>query len=109
MPQGDGSNGRVGRVVLFPACCVRSDAVSRLVVVASALGSEEIGIVGVRCLGFFTGLGSVSIGVYDETIVWRALCVEDLMAGGFGKWWMEKYGRAVCVGESASASASGGS
>jgi hypothetical protein len=31
------------------------------------------------------------------------------VAEGFGKCWMERHGRAVCVGESESASASEGS
>lgn len=51
MPQDDGSNGHVVLAALLSEDCTRSDAVSRPVV-ASALGDEEIGIVGVSCLGF---------------------------------------------------------
>lgn len=51
MPQDDGSNVHVVLAALLSEDCTRSDAVSRPVV-ASALGDEEIGIVGVSCLGF---------------------------------------------------------
>jgi hypothetical protein len=63
LAQGDGSNGYVvlstGGIV-FRVLCVRSDVVSRPVLVASALGNEEIGIVGVRAWDS-AGLGSVSM------------------------------------------------
>jgi hypothetical protein len=69
LAQSDGSNGYVvlstGGIV-FRVLCVRSDGVSRPVLVASALGNEEIGIVGVKGLGC-RGAGNCSDVVYTIT------------------------------------------
>jgi hypothetical protein len=109
LAQSDGSNGYVvlstGGIV-FRVLCVRSDVVSRPVLVASALGNEEIGIVSVKGLGC-RGAGKCSnvvYCVYDNTVEWHALGVENSVAEGFGECCVEKRGRAVCVGESAGAS-----
>jgi hypothetical protein len=91
LAQSDGSNGYVvlstGGIV-FRVLCVRSDGVSRPVLVASALGSEEIGIVGVKGLGC-RGAGNCSDVVYTiirlggVLNVWRVWWQRALVSAGW--------------------------